>query len=65
MDRPVPEPGRAEILIEVSACGVCHTELDEVEGTVAGFYHRVQLTTRAGTPRVRRSTVIDDANSSQ
>lgn len=29
---PQPEPGPAEILIEVSTCGVCHTELDEVEG---------------------------------
>jgi propanol-preferring alcohol dehydrogenase len=27
---PVPEPD--EILIRVSACGVCHTELDEIEG---------------------------------
>jgi propanol-preferring alcohol dehydrogenase len=27
---PVPRPG--EILIRVSACGVCHTELDEIEG---------------------------------
>jgi len=25
----LPEPGRGEILIRVSACGVCHTELDE------------------------------------
>ncbi len=29
---PRPEPGPGEILIEVSACGVCHTELDEIEG---------------------------------
>jgi len=27
-----PSPGAAEILIEVVACGVCHTELDEIEG---------------------------------
>ena len=31
-DLPVPEPGLREILIKVSACGVCHTELDEIEG---------------------------------
>jgi alcohol dehydrogenase, propanol-preferring len=31
-DIPIPEPGRGEILIRVSACGVCHTELDEIEG---------------------------------
>ncbi len=29
---PVPEPGEKEILIRVTACGVCHTELDEIEG---------------------------------
>ncbi len=29
---PRPRPGAGEILIEVSVCGVCHTELDEIEG---------------------------------
>jgi len=29
---PAPVPGEREILIKVSACGVCHTELDEIEG---------------------------------
>ena len=29
---PDPIPGANEILIKVSACGVCHTELDEIEG---------------------------------
>lgn len=29
---PVPEPASDEILIRVTACGVCHTELDEIEG---------------------------------
>ncbi len=32
VDLPVPEPKRGEILVEVAACGVCHTELDEIEG---------------------------------
>jgi propanol-preferring alcohol dehydrogenase len=32
MDIPDPVPGKKEILIKVSACGVCHTELDEIEG---------------------------------
>ena len=31
-DIPVPEPAPDEVLIRVSACGVCHTELDEIEG---------------------------------
>jgi len=29
---PEPVPLENEILIKVSACGVCHTELDEIEG---------------------------------
>jgi propanol-preferring alcohol dehydrogenase len=32
VDMPVPTPTRNEILIKISACGVCHTELDEIEG---------------------------------
>ena len=32
VDWPEPRPGRREVLIRVSACGVCHTELDEIEG---------------------------------
>lgn len=32
---PVPEPGPGEVRIKVSACGVCHTELDEIEGRTA------------------------------
>jgi propanol-preferring alcohol dehydrogenase len=41
-DRPLtleevqrPNPGHGEVLLEVSACGVCHTELDEIEGRTA------------------------------
>jgi len=29
---PEPLPGRGDTLLRVSACGVCHTELDEIEG---------------------------------
>ena len=32
VELPDPEPGPGEILIKVIACGVCHTELDEIEG---------------------------------
>ncbi len=32
MDLPTPTPGTGEILLRVSTCGVCHTELDEIEG---------------------------------
>jgi propanol-preferring alcohol dehydrogenase len=29
---PRPVPNRKQILIRISACGICHTELDEIEG---------------------------------
>ena len=29
---PVPIPGPKEILVKISVCGICHTELDEIEG---------------------------------
>jgi propanol-preferring alcohol dehydrogenase len=32
VDLPTPEPAVGQILIRVAACGVCHTELDEIEG---------------------------------
>jgi propanol-preferring alcohol dehydrogenase len=31
---PDPVPGPKEILVKVSACGICHTELDEIEGRI-------------------------------
>jgi propanol-preferring alcohol dehydrogenase len=35
VDMPVPVPGDREVLIKVTACGICHTELDEIEGRTA------------------------------
>ncbi|MGD8993282.1 MAG: alcohol dehydrogenase catalytic domain-containing protein, partial [Desulfobacterales bacterium] len=32
VDMPEPVPEGNELLLKVSACGVCHTELDEIEG---------------------------------
>jgi propanol-preferring alcohol dehydrogenase len=32
VERPVPTPGDREILVRVATCGVCHTEMDEIEG---------------------------------
>ncbi len=29
---PAPDPGPGEVLLRVEVCGVCHTELDEIEG---------------------------------
>jgi propanol-preferring alcohol dehydrogenase len=35
VDLPKPIPSSKQILVKVSACGVCHTELDEIEGRVS------------------------------
>jgi len=32
---PMPTPGSKQILVKVSTCGVCHTELDEIEGRLS------------------------------
>lgn len=32
VELPKPQPAPDELLIRVSVCGVCHTELDEIEG---------------------------------
>ena len=31
-DWPLPQAGPKQILVKVLTCGVCHTELDEIEG---------------------------------
>ena len=31
-DMPDPVAGEGQVLVKVAACGVCHTELDEIEG---------------------------------
>ena len=35
MDLPRPIPGQNQILVKISTCGICHTELDEIEGRVS------------------------------
>jgi len=35
VELPEPVPGPGQLLVRVSACGVCHTELDEIEGRAA------------------------------
>ncbi len=34
VDLPIPEPGPGELRIRVLACGVCHTDLHEIEGDI-------------------------------
>ena len=31
-DLPIPQPGPKQILVKTLTCGICHTELDEIEG---------------------------------
>ena len=42
VEREMPEPGAKEVLIEVHACGVCHSDSATVEGQMPGItYPRV------------------------
>ena len=36
---PVPVPGPNELLVKVTVCAVCHTELDEIEGRTPPPYY--------------------------
>jgi propanol-preferring alcohol dehydrogenase len=40
-DKPVPQPGPNEILVRVTVCGVCRTDLHVVEGDLAPRKQRV------------------------
>ena len=40
---PDPVPGPGEILVRVATCGVCHTELDKIEGRTPPPYLPVIL----------------------
>jgi len=43
VDMSAPIPANGEILIKVNACGVCHTELDEIEGRTPPSFFPVVL----------------------
>src|SRR5687767_14500459 len=34
--RPIPAPGTGELLIEISACGICRTDLHIADGDLKG-----------------------------
>lgn len=38
VERPIPAPGRRELLIEVAACGVCRTDLHVADGEIPARY---------------------------
>ncbi len=35
VELPVPKPGPKDILIKIAVCGVCRTELDQIEGRIS------------------------------
>lgn len=42
VEHPIPKPGAAEVLIEVKACGICHSDVFTKEGSWPGIeYPRV------------------------
>ncbi len=41
LERPIPEPGPGQVLLQVEACGVCHTDLHVVEGELPARDHPV------------------------
>ena len=43
IDMPLPVPGDREILVKVTRCGVCHTELDEIEGRTPPLHFPIVL----------------------
>lgn len=56
----VPEPSQGQLLLRVSACGICHTELDEIEGRIPTprlpviLGHQVVGKVEAAGPKVSR-----------
>lgn len=64
-DLPVPEPAGNELLVKISTCGVCHTELDEIEGRTPPAYfpivlgHQVVGTIEGAGPGVSTYTIGD------
>ena len=41
VDLPIPEPGPGRVLVKVHACGICHTDLHQVEGELS--LHKVPV----------------------
>ena len=37
VERPIPEPGPGELLIEIAACGICRTDLHIADGDLQGL----------------------------
>lgn len=64
VESPVPWPKAKEVLVKISACGVCHTELDEIEGRLQPklpvvLGHEIVGTVKALGPEATRWRVGD------
>ncbi|OEU64859.1 MAG: alcohol dehydrogenase [Desulfobacterales bacterium PC51MH44] len=65
MNLPDPVPQEKEILVKVSTCGVCHTELDEIEGRMPPpqlpvvLGHQVVGTVEEAGPNANRFKIGD------
>ena len=63
-DMPKPQIGEGEVLLRVTRCGVCHTELDEIEGRTPPAYlpvilgHQVVGIVEEGSSDSSRSATI-------
>jgi len=64
-DLPIPQPAPNELLVKISTCGVCHTEIDEIEGRTPPAHlpivlgHQAVGTVERGGPEVSTHTVGD------
>ncbi len=45
---PIPEPKAGEVLVRVTACGVCHTDLHVIKNEVASRRRRFLVTRSRG-----------------
>ena len=50
-ERPIPQPGGGEILVEIAACGVCRTDLHVVDGELPRPEAADRARTRDRRPR--------------
>jgi propanol-preferring alcohol dehydrogenase len=41
IEREIPRPGPGQILVRVSACGICRTDLHVVDGELPDIHHPI------------------------
>ncbi len=63
-DLPIPQPGPKQIRVKISVCGICHTELDEIEGRLQArlpiiLGHEIVGTVESLGPEVTKFKLAD------